>query len=175
MKTLRITSKDDPIYTDFTCLYEQAFPLHEKRTSKHQITALRHARYHLLCFLEQNTLVGFVGYWSFPQYIYIEHYAINQTLRGQGYGSRLLNALSEDTDKTVILEIDPIVDVISEKRLKFYKSLGFVENDYSHNHPPYQDGLNAHKLIVLSSEKAISSEQYLQFKHDLDDIVMFKE
>lgn len=175
MKTHRITGNNDPIYTDFIRLYEQAFPLHEQRTPKHQITALRHARYHLLCFLEQETLVGFICYWSFPQYIYIEHYAINQTLRGQGYGSRLLNALSEETDKIVILEIDPIVDDISGKRLKFYKNLGFIENSYAHSHPPYRDRLDAHSLIVLSSEKTISSELYQQFKHDLDDIVMFKE
>lgn len=36
----------------------------------------------------------------------------------------------------VLLEIDPVVDAVSEARLGFYKKCGFLENPYPHVHPP---------------------------------------
>jgi ribosomal protein S18 acetylase RimI-like enzyme len=173
MKTHRIVEHRDPFYPHFIRLYESAFPLHEQRTPQQHLTALRHGRYHLNCFIEQETLVGFVCYWEFADYLYIEHYAINDSARGKGYGSLLLKDLLTNTDKRVILEIDPLVDAIAEKRLHFYQKLGFVQNDYPHSHPPYQDGYKPHQLLVLSDGQPISECAYRQFKHDLDDIVMF--
>lgn len=175
MKKHRITSGDDPLYRDLAKLYDISFPLHERRTAEHQLTALKDERYHLLCFLDDGVLVGLVGLWHFDDYRYIEHYAINAGLRGKGYGSLLLQELLECDERMIILEIDPVVDGISEKRLRFYKNLGFVENSYPHSHPAYQDGFPPHELVVLTSRRAVTPSQYQKFKRDLDDIVMFKE
>lgn len=175
MKKHRVKTINDPIYSKLNQLYEISFPLHEKRTAEHQLTALKNDLYHLICFIEQEELVGFVGLWDFADYVYIEHYAINSALRGKGYGTLLLETLLSETDKTVILEIDPVVDTVSEKRLRFYRKLGFVENAYPHEHPPYREGFQPHSLTVLSSGKPIAEREYRRFKRDLDDIVMFKE
>lgn len=174
MKKHRITDPNDAVYPDLRTLYERSFPVYEKRTEIHQIAALKDERYYLLCFLEQDQLIGFFGYWEFADYIYIEHYAINTDIRGKGYGTQLLKQLLSETDKTVILEIDPVIDEISQKRLRFYQNLGFVENSYTHEHPAYQAQFEPHSLKVLSSDKTITPEQYQQFAHDLSTIVMKK-
>ena len=106
--------------------------------------------------------------------MYIEHYAIIDKVRGQGYGTRLLGELIASTNKTVILEIDPVVDEISQKRLRFYRALGFVENDFPHVHPPYQGKFHGHQLKVLSSGRKIKEAEYQQFNQDLKLIVMEK-
>ena len=174
MKKHRITHHHDAIYPNLRTLYDHSFPVYEKRTDAHQLVALEDNRYHLLCFLDDNQLIGFFGYWEFTDYLYIEHYAINTDIRGKGYGTQLLKQLLSETNKTVILEIDPIIDEISQKRLRFYQHLGFVENSDSHKHPAYQSQYEPHSLIVLSSHHTITPEQYQQFVQDLSTIVMKK-
>ena len=75
------------------------FPLCEQRTLDHQITAFKADRFHLDVYLDGETLVGFIGYWDFDDYLYIEHYAINSDLRGGGWGSRILEALQKPPAK----------------------------------------------------------------------------
>lgn len=72
------------------------FPCAEQRTLDHQITAFKADRFHLDVYLDGETLVGFIGYWDFDDYLYIEHYAINSDLRGGGWGSRILEALAKN-------------------------------------------------------------------------------
>lgn len=172
MRKHRITDPNDVIYPALRTLYDRSFPAYEKRTDAHQIKALSDDRYYLLSFLEDDKLVGFFGYWSFADYLYIEHYAINTDIRGKGYGTQLLKQLLAETEKTVILEIDPVIDDISAKRLRFYQNLGFVENHYTHSHPAYQAQFQPHSLKVLSHDSILTPTQYQQFAEDLTLIVM---
>lgn len=174
MNVIRLQNTQHPLFSTFEQLYRISFPEFEQRTFEHQKLALTADNYFLQCYLENGQFIGFVAYWAFEDYLYIEHYAISDKVRGQGYGTRLLGELVLNTNKTVILEIDPVVDEISEKRLRFYRALGFVENTNSHVHPPYQDKFDGHALKVLSSGRAISEAEYRRFNDDLTNIVMAK-
>ncbi|MBK5072612.1 GNAT family N-acetyltransferase [Budviciaceae bacterium CWB-B4] len=174
MKVTRLQSTNDALFPTFERLYRISFPEFEQRTFEHQAKGLMAENYFLHCYEENSLFVGFVAYWEFADYLYIEHYAISDQVRGQGYGTRLLGELIASTDKTVILEIDPVVDEISQKRLRFYRALGFVENDYSHVHPPYQGKFHGHPLKILSSGRVITEVEYQRFNQDLKLIVMEK-
>ena len=90
----------------------------------------------------------------------------------KGYGSKILNLFIESVNKIVLLEIDPIVDEVSAARMRFYKRNGFYENIHNHVHPAYREAFDAHHLIVMSTERIISDEEYLRFKSDLCEVVM---
>lgn len=77
-------------------------------------------------------------------------------------------------NKTVVLEIDPITDEVSEARLHFYKRCGFVENVYDHVHSPYREGYKAHHLEVLSFPSDLTPEEYVSFSCQLTQVVMTK-
>ena len=109
---------------------------------------------------------------EFKDYLYIEHFAINNEIRGKGYGSTILNKFIKSTPKTILLEIDPIIDDISNARLRFYKRCGFWENPYSHTHPSYRDEYQPHHLIVLTTGKQLSEDEYQTFYKDLSVTVM---
>ena len=113
MQIIRISDIHHPRFGEVWHLYQNSFPLCEQRTLDHQITAFKADRFHLDVYLDGETLVGFIGYWDFDDYLYIEHYAINSDLRGGGWGSRILEALQKTAGKTIILEIDEVVDEIS--------------------------------------------------------------
>lgn len=174
MHLIHINNTRHPLYPAFKSLYAISFPLFEQRTEAQQEEAFLCTNYHLTGYAEQDNLIGFVSYWEFPDYLYIEHLAVNQTLRGKGYGSRILNDFISRTSKIVLLEIDPVTDEVSEARRKFYEKCGFCANPYPHTHPPYRNGYQAHPLIVLTSGRKITSQEYESFNHDLNEVVMKK-
>lgn len=167
----RIGKMDNPLYKSVDELYESAFPYHEKRDERAKQAALDNQKYHLNAWHHDNVFVGFIGYWKFKDYVYIEHLAINPSLRSQGYGKKVLECFMSQHPQT-ILEIDPLTTEIANRRLRFYQSLGFVENSYSHTHPSYHSEINDHELVVLSSKKIITNSQYVTFLNDLQNVVM---
>lgn len=177
MKTARLTDPNDPRFAPLWKLYETSFPISEQRTLEHQQTALRSPLFHFMAYLEAENIIGLMGYWEFEDYLYIEHYAIDPTLRGQGYGSKILQTLIQDTDKTIILEIDEPQDEISIRRLHFYQRLGFVSNPYVHPLPRYRNN-DEHQeayLQILSYPTAIDPQRYERFHRDLNEIVMKRD
>jgi len=159
-------------YKSFLEIYTISFPVHEQRNSRQQEEAFGDDRYHLVIKTEGELLVSFIAYWDFPDYVYIEHLAVNPDLRGQNKGSELLNDFAAITDKTIILEIDPPVDEMSWKRLSFYERLGYIPNTYTHYHPAYNKANKPHKLLVLSYKEELTEKVYGQFYKDLCNIVM---
>lgn len=167
-----ITSNTDPDYASFRSLYQGSFPIFEQRTESEQLAAFSDSHYRLIVYREKETLAAFIGVWDFDSYIYIEHFAVNPLLRGQGLGTQLLKEFIENSQKIVLLEIDPLVDEVSRARLRFYERCGFYVNPFEHHHPPYRKGFDPHRLVVLTTQRTISKEKYLRFYDDLRLIVM---
>lgn len=172
MDILEIMRKQDPLYPTFEQIYTASFPLFEQRTEEQQEQAFQSPNYHLEVYLKDNLFIGFISYWDFSTYVYIEHFAIHENFRGQGYGGLLLEDFNKRLNKIILLEIDPIMDEVSANRLKFYKKCGFFENSYDHLHPPYRNAYQGHALIILTTERPITEDEYIQFCSDLRNIVM---
>lgn len=172
MEKIFIDHFEHRLYPTFEKLYAHSFPIFEQRTPAQQALAFASANYHLAGYTENESFMGFIAYWEFPDYLYIEHFAINRNERGKGYGSRILNNFVTETPKTVLLEIDPPVDELSIARLRFYQKCGFHQNPYSHIHPPYRKEYEGHSLQVLTTVGPLSPDKYEQFKNDLTQQVM---
>lgn len=69
-------------------------------------------------------------------------------------------------------QIDPPVDDISIKRLRFYSNLGFVVHDFNHIHPPYRTEYKGHKLKIMSYNKTLTNDEYDYFNSFLKEIIM---
>lgn len=169
----KLTHADGEIFSLVDDLYLRAFPWHEQREADAKRQALAHPDYALEAWFDDGTFVGLSGTWAFDGYSYIEHLAIDDSLRGRGYGKRLLRQLLERHPRT-LLEIDPLKTDIARKRLRFYQSMGFVANDYAHAHPSYHDGIADHELIVLSYPQVLNAQAYQRFSEDLRQVVMAK-
>lgn len=170
----RITDRGSADFHRVDELYESAFPRHEKRQPAAKISALANPNYSLQAWFDGEQFVGMIGAWDFDDYAYIEHLAVNGLRRAQGYGKRMLSQFLQLYPQT-ILEIDPLTTEIAHKRLRFYQSLGFCENDYAHLHPTYHAGIPDHELIVLSYPQPIGKVRYQRFWDDLCCVVMARE
>lgn len=171
LTSVPLTTTDSPLFSQVDTLYTQAFPYHEQRDAVAKQRALGDTHYALEAWFDGETFVGLSGVWMFDGYSYIEHLAVDGSLRSQGYGQRLLGQLLARCP-LMILEIDPLTTEIAHKRLRFYQSMGFVANPYPHRHPTYHPGIADHELIVLSCPQAIDAAQHQHFDRNLRTVVM---
>lgn len=176
MQKYRIADITDPRFGEFQAVYSVSFPVHEQRNETQQTEAFAEPGYFLETYRFEGQQAAFIAWWQFDGYIYIEHLAVSPQLRGRNIGSEVLRGFSgEHPQDLILLEIDPLVDEVSRKRLRFYEKLGFRINPYPHFHPPYDPAFPPHELIVLSLPREITPAEYEIFRRDLEDVVMKAE
>lgn len=118
-------------------------------------------RFHVMMIGENDGLHGFVTYWTFDGFTYIEHLAVDVQCRKRGLG-RLLVRHVADLGQPLLLEVDEPVDEVSRRRIQFYTHLGLVLRDeMSYVQPPYAPGKEAVPMMLMTS-RSLSGEPLLQ-------------
>ena len=121
-------------------MYQKSFPVYEQRFKNDQIDVLSDGKYHFELVMSDGEFLGILLTWKTTDFVYIEHLDIVPEKRGYNIGSYVLDSLKQNSEKSVILAIDPPKDPISIKRKVFYEKSGFIESLFTHRHPPYQIG-----------------------------------
>lgn len=117
-------------------LYRKSFLLNERvpffllksRTRKGK------AKFYSIC--ENEKFVGLMYQVYYNDIVYLFFFAIVEKLRGQGYGSRVLDAIKEQYKKKRIILMAEAIDEHSDnnaervKRIEFYNRNGFCELGY---------------------------------------------
>lgn len=162
MELLRLTSLTDPLYGKAIELYNEAFPDEERRPAHEQAHVMTKEDYHFEVILADRDLVGIMLRWECGDLIFLEHFAILPDLRGRGYGAEALELL-KSRGKAILLEIEPPVDTMTERRYGFYRRCGFVMNPYHHIQAKYYVGAPDLELKVLSYPRTLTPEEYRTF------------
>lgn len=171
MEFLQIDQRDTYRWKKVWKLYEESFPLAERRKEEDHLRAAADERFFPLSAWEGNQLMGILFYWEWESYRYLEYLAVNPELRGHGHGSEILRHLC-DTDHTVILEIDPLSNELSVRRLQFYERAGFTLTPYRFMHLPYRKEAQPIELLILSYPKMITKEQHNHFLQFVNERVI---
>lgn len=167
----RITNASHSMYQEALNLYRISFPYHERREGFSQKEILKDREYHFDLIYDEDVFVGLILYWENEQFVYIEHFCICPEMRNKQYGQKTLTLLKGE-NKTLLLEIDPPEDDVSKRRKCFYERCGFVENSFSHIHPPYHKENEGHNLLVMTCPKQISWGVFDDFSLYLKNKVM---
>lgn len=140
IKIQQISTADTQLYSYMESLLINTFPLEEYRDleelRKNTDTKLI---FHNNIIFHNNTPIGFISYWDFDTFYYIEHLAIDPEQRNSGYGKKVLNHLSQ-LFSSIILEVEKPNDEMSERRIKFYQRQGFSLWNRAYQQPPYRTG-----------------------------------
>ena len=130
-------------------LFEEAFP--EQERPPFSIIRQRDAgKFHFLVAENGDDPVGILTYWTFDEFVYIEHFAIAEELRNQGLGKAVfLNFLSQQTEQ-VVLEIELPNTEEADHRLEFYASMGFYQNPQPYVQPSYWGDGRTVPMIIMS-------------------------
>ncbi len=174
MKLERLSETNKKHLAAAMALYEQSFPYLEKRSEGEQARVLGKSDYHFDFITDNDNFVGILAYWEKDNFIYVEHFAILPELRGNSYGTKALDALKQQTEKSIVLEIDQPVDDTSVKRFDFYQKRGFVMNSHAHIQAKYHLGDGELQLKILSYPREITKDEYISFKSFIDNEVSVK-
>lgn len=146
----------------FDLVYEKmtaAFPYEERRDISDQKECLNNKYFKFSEIFDNEAVVGFIALWDFPEFIFIEHIAIDEDKRAGGYGSKTIELLKETYKKPVILEAEAPETEQQIKRIRFYDRLGFKINSYDYEQPSYHGGEGV-PLKILSFPELISQEDF---------------
>lgn len=140
------------IFEQLYSIMEYSFPKDERRDFDAQYEKLGNPAFYSAALMEDEKALGFLNFWQLSGYVYIEHFAISQELRGKGIGSELIRKICENFgNQQIILEAEPPeLNEIAARRIEFYKRLGFIFNDFHYLQPPYRKGENPVKLKIMS-------------------------
>lgn len=168
MKLEKIQQSQHKVFAEK--VYIQSFPEDERRdfSSIYKILKEEKGVFDFFVIIDdeyQNGPIGILSYWNFKKYIYIEHIAIEESFRGNGYGSIVFEMLSNIIQVPIILEVEPPDNDYSKQRIKFYKGLNFTLIDKEYIQPPYSKDKNYIELKLMTND--ISLFNIISF----DDIV----
>ena len=122
-----------PLFEASFTLYEASFPPNERRTREDHLRALQDEDFFPLGAVEDGKLLADVFLWETEDFCYLEHFAVQPSLRGHGTGSTLLRQLLQ-REKPLILEIELPEDEITCRRKHFYERNGLCAQPYRRPH-----------------------------------------
>lgn len=151
--------------TDFPEIYrimQASFPDDEYRPYEEQIALFQEPEYQIYYMP-----AGFLAVWEFESFIYIEHFAVDPSLRNNGTGSAMLQELVKQYQKPICLEVELPEDELTRRRIGFYERNGFVFNDYPYIQPPISKGKSPVPLRIMTYGKGITREKFEEMKEVL--------
>lgn len=136
-------------------IYNYSFPPEEQRDWG-EIMEYAGDTGHPLTFLlieRDGKACGFITYWQFDGFRYVEHFAVAAAERGGGIGSMAMMEFLEMGDDAVVLEVEPSANgVQAERRIAFYERCGFRGYpEYHYVQPPYCPGKPEVPLMLMVS------------------------
>lgn len=171
MEFLKIQPTDVQKWNNVWKLYEDSFPIAERRKLQDHLRAYSDNQFFPLSAWEGSQLIGLLFYWEWDSYRYLEYLAVNPDLRGHGFGSQILQHL-RDSNHTIILEIDPLINELSVRRLQFYERAGFTLTPYRFMHLPYRLEAQPQELLILSYPNMITKGERNDFLKFVDEKVI---
>lgn len=157
---------------EFYCLLEDSFPYHEIYDKSHFEELFSNKNYTVNAYYEDRKLIGVATWWRFEKFIYLEHLAVDKKLRGNGYGSVILNNFISSFTKPVVLECETPETEIARRRLDFYINNGMFPNyEYKYVNPPMRKDSPEYDLVIMSSRNPLSKEEFIEWKNNVSKIV----
>lgn len=160
-----ISTSDVSHYQFMEDLLIAAFPPEEYRELKdlHEYTNCTDHFYNNI-ILDDDVPVGFITYWDFDNFYYVEHFAINPALRNEGYGKKALDHLCEKLPFPIVLEVEMPVEEIAQRRINFYKRQGFTLWEEEYQQPPYKPGDDFLPMYLMVHGDLLCEEDFERVK-----------
>lgn len=147
-------------------LYIDSFPPIERRLFANVEILLekKDVPFRMIAAMDGSKLLGFLSFWEFDGFRYIEHFAVDESRRGEGIGSALLEYFIKDSDKTpIVLETEiPESSTDARRRVDFYMRHGFILwRLVKYMQPPYDEGVEEleMRLMTLQVNNSASTQR----------------
>lgn len=143
-----LSEADFPLFYDLLC---EAFPQTERRGEKEQ-RALFSLEKYKVCAKRFSGKLAAIAYWNFGDFRFVEHFAVDRTLRGGGIGSAFLREFVSAENSPCILEAELPEQEIQKRRIAFYQRNGFCLLPFSYFQPPLNKGEGRTPMLTMATE-----------------------
>lgn len=150
MKLVRLISISDNNFKIAWNLYENAFPIEERRLLNAQASVMKNQHYHFDIIIDNNKFIGLLLWWDLKTHRYIDHFAVKEQHRNKGFGKLILEKFKDLNSKPIILEVELPNSKINKRRIKFYQRIGFHLNQHYYEIPPFIEGEPSIQLLIMS-------------------------
>jgi ribosomal protein S18 acetylase RimI-like enzyme len=161
----RITDSNDLVLCDLLLLYIQTFPDEERRNMEelHDLIE-REPRMHFNSIEKKDELCGLLVYWDFSSFKYLEHLAVYPTKRNCKIGQQALQYMAKHFKGPRILEVEPVADEVTMRRINYYKRNGYEVLDREYTQPPYpgKEGKGL-SLWIMGNPEAIQPHMLKEY------------
>lgn len=155
-------------FTEIYQIMEQSFPKCEIRTYEKAIKLLNNPRYYIYAARkEDRSICGFISSWHFEKFIFVEHFAVLNDMRGGGIGSRMMREYLGQNKLPVYLEVEAADTAITKRRISFYQRLGFILTDFGYIQPNLQKSDQKVFLNIMGYPYGPTKSEFDKFKEVL--------
>lgn len=160
-----IRTTDLTLYAFMEELLTTAFPAEEYRALHQLRDYTDHTKkfHNNIIIDDDETPIGFITYWDFDHFYYVEHFAINPSLRNGGYGKKVLSYLCEALQRPIVLEVELPIEEMAQRRIHFYQRHGFNLWKREYQQPPYKPGDGFLPMYLMAHGE-------LQCEKDFDEV-----
>lgn len=130
-------------YPNFLSLYNATFPHNQRRLyedEKHldNFIKMKGGKFHAFSAVDGDLYLGFLSYWTFEGYTYIEHFALDPEVRGKNLGRLMLNHLFKEVSPNVLVEVEKDDTPEAKGRIEFYEKNDFrIREEINYTQPSY--------------------------------------
>jgi GNAT superfamily N-acetyltransferase len=155
-----ILLNDSLLFDKFWILMEDAFPLDERRDKYSFKSMLPEADFFVKLFVDHNEEpFAFISWWNIERFRYVEHFMVSSLHRSEGIGSKIFSDFLTQESSSVILEVEPVIDILTERRVNFYKRLGLELLPYDYKQPSYHKNYPFKPMLLMSNFIDIDTNQ----------------
>lgn len=148
-------------------IMEDSFPADEHRTYQEQKELLDNQSYSIYVVRDNGTtgeIQGFMSVWQFDDFGFIEHFAVDGSMRNTGLGSRMLKEISELLTGRICLEVELPDTDLARRRIGFYQRNGLFHNEYPYIQPAISKGRNPIPLRIMTSGGEIGEDEFRKIR-----------
>ena len=127
MRLIKITSSSDPRIARVPELYEEAYPIEERTETSRLLQMIEDCpQMTFNAIMDDNDeFAGMAVIWELGICRYLLYLAILKEKRNSGLGTAALNSLKKASELPIILEVEPPLDTLKQRRIGFYMRNGF--------------------------------------------------
>jgi len=167
--TIKLLQLDEKDFEKIYQLMERSFPIEEVRSRENARAQLRDPNYRILVSKnEADEILGFIAEWNLGATIFLEHFAVDSSLRSGGIGSGMMSAYLSEASKPVMIEVEDEKNEINQRRIGFYQRLGYQLSEYGYHQPMMRgDGSKKIALRIMSFPQPLTKEAFENFRHQV--------
>lgn len=163
IKLIPVTNTDE-LNDDLKQIYIDSFPSDERRDWLELKKLINHPNFSFNQVLNNEKIIGLITIWNLPKCVFIEHFAIHESLRSKGIGTQVFMKIMDENPSNIMLEVEEATTEAAQRRITFYERLGFSICDGIYYQPAYSPDKNKVKLLLMSYPELLIPYDFEEIK-----------